>query len=368
MKMFRLPILSLFCALAPVVAGAQQQWRMQYFYDQAKSFLEIADIQFPSPNRGIAVGTIREGSKQKQVAVTSNDGGATWAQSPLEDEPISLFFLNDSLGWLVTEKGLWQTTEGGRDWRKIGKPPSPVLRVYFWDENHGIAACMKKTVLETFDGGKKWTPVKDAATPAGAPERSAYTWIAFGNPKYGIVTGYNQPLSRWTPMFATWLDPAEALSRRETAHLGYTLSTTDGGKTWTSSSQSILGHVTRIRLRGDGLGMGLVEHADSFRYPSEVYKLDWRTGKSETVFRDKKYAITDVWLARDGSYYLGGLELQGTVRSVAPGRVRVFHSTDLKGWDEMKVDYRASAQRVVFAGAGDDLWLATDNGMILKLK
>jgi hypothetical protein len=40
----------------------------------------------------------------------------------------------------------------------------------------------------------------------------------------------------------------------------------------------------------------------------------------------------------------------------------------LKGWDEMKVDYRASAQRVVFAAAGTDLWLATDNGMILKLK
>jgi hypothetical protein len=32
---------------------------MQYFYDQSKSFLEIADIQFPSPKRGIAVGVIR---------------------------------------------------------------------------------------------------------------------------------------------------------------------------------------------------------------------------------------------------------------------------------------------------------------------
>ena len=141
-------------------------------------------------------------------------------QAPLEDEPLSLFFLNDSVGWMVTEKGIWRTNEAGRDWRKLGKPPAPALRVFFWDENHGIAACVKKTVLETNDGGKKWTPIDAAATPAGAPERSAYSWIAFANPKYGLVTGFNQPLRRWSSMFPTWLDPAEALSRRELAHLG----------------------------------------------------------------------------------------------------------------------------------------------------
>jgi hypothetical protein len=32
------------------------------------------------------------------------------------------------------------------------------------------------------------------------------------------------------------------------------------------------------------------------------------------------------------------------------------------------VDYRAIANRVILAGAGEDgLWLATNNGMILKL-
>ena len=362
-----LPTLTVLCCLAPVAASAAQ-WQMQYLYDQPKSVFAISDMQFPSPTRGIAVGVIREGTKQKSVSVTTSDGGLTWSQSPLEDEPVSLFFLNDSLGWMVTEKGIWRTTESGRDWHKLGKPPAPALRVFFWDENHGIAACMKKTVLETQDGGKKWTPIAEAATPAGAPERSSYGWIAFANPKYGLVTGFNQPLSRWTSMFPAWLDPAESLSRRETAHLGYTLSTTDGGKTWVSGSQSILGHVTRVRLRSDGTGLGLVEHTDSFRYPSEVYKLDWKTGKSETVFRDKRYALTDIWFAPDGTAYLAGVELQGTVRSVMPGRVRVFRSADLKGWDEMKVDYRASAQEVIFAGNGPDLWLATDNGMILKLK
>jgi photosystem II stability/assembly factor-like uncharacterized protein len=112
---------------------------------------------------------IQEGTRHKSVAVATVDGGANWTQSPLDDEPISLFFLNDSLGWMVTEKGIWRTSEAGRDWTRRSRPPAPPLRVWFWDENHGIAACAKKTVLETFDGGKKWTPIAEAAKPAGAP-------------------------------------------------------------------------------------------------------------------------------------------------------------------------------------------------------
>ena len=245
------------CAIALAAAPMHgQRWEMQYFYDQSKSVLAISDMQFPSANRGIAVGVIHEGNRQKPVALTTTDGGANWGQSPLEDDPISLFFLNDSLGWMVTEKGIWRTSEAGRDWRKISRTPSPALRVWFWDENHGIAACGKKSVFETFDGGKKWTSIAEAAKPAGAAERSAYTWIAFATPKYGLITGFNQPIARWSSIFPTWLDPEEALSRRETAHLGYTLSTLDGGKTWVSSSASLLGHITRVRLHPDGLGLG----------------------------------------------------------------------------------------------------------------
>ena len=68
-------------------------------------------------------------------------------------------------------------------------------------------------------------------------------------------------------------------------------------------------------------------------YPSEVYKLDWTTGKSQTIFRDKRYAITDVWLTRDGTSYLAGIEMAGQVRSIAPGNVKVFKSSDMSYLD-----------------------------------
>jgi hypothetical protein len=117
------------------------------------------------------------------------------------------------------------------------------------------------------------------------------------------------------------------------------------------------------------LAIGLVEFSESFRYPSEVHKIDWTTGKSSPIFRDRRYAITDVWFAKDGTAYLAGVQVTGEVRSVAPGKVKVFQSKDLTNWKQMEVDYRAEANRVSFAAIDEhDMWLATDNGMILKLQ
>jgi photosystem II stability/assembly factor-like uncharacterized protein len=354
-------------ALAAAPQNAPR-WRMKYFYDRAKSELVIADLVFPSATRGIAVGALQEGTHFKPVMLNSSDGGATWTQSPLQEMPTSLFFLNDSLGWMATEKNVWITNEGGRDWQKLSHPPAPVLRLWFWDENRGIAAGLKKGVFQTSDGGKKWTPVSEAAKPAGAPDRSAYNWIAFANQQFGLICGFNQPVSRWSPMFPAWLDPEEALSRRETPHLAYTLSTNDGGKTWASGSASLLGRITRVRFGPDGSGLGLIEYGDSFNYSSEVYRINWKTGKSQTLFRDKKLVVTDIWVDKDGVAYLAGVEANGELRSLTPGRVKVFRSLNYGSFTPIPVDYRAEARRVIFAGGPAGMWLATDSGMILKLE
>jgi hypothetical protein len=346
-----------------------ERWKMQYFYDSAKSEMVLQDLQTPTAARAIAIGDIVEGRNRKGVAVVTSDSGAHWNVMKLEENPVSLFFLNDSLGWMVTEKGLWKTEEGGKDWQKLPKPPNQPWRVYFADENNGWAACTKKTILATHDGGRKWEAIPAASELPGAPDRSAYSWIAFADKNYGLITGFNQPAARWGGLFPTWLDPEDALSRRETPHLVYQMLTRDGGKTWKSDSASLLGQITRVRFGPGGHGLGLIEYADSFRVPSEVFKLDRGSGKSQTVFRDKRYAITDVWIGSDGTAYLAGIELVGQVRSVAPGKVKVFRSSDLTAWSEMEVDYRAISHRAIITGADErNLWVATDNGMILKFQ
>jgi len=113
---------------------------MQYLYDEAKSDLAIVDLQCPSASRGVAVGSIIERKSQKPVALATSDGGAHWQTVPLKENPVSAFFLNESIGWMVTDKGLWKTVESGKSWTKLPRMDAPVVRVYFADEKNGWAA------------------------------------------------------------------------------------------------------------------------------------------------------------------------------------------------------------------------------------
>src|SRR5579871_2987817 len=129
-----------------------QRWTIQYFYDELKSELEISDLAFPSPQRGIAVGSIFEkaSGKERFTSLLTSDGGAHWTTVALKEYPRSIFFLNDSIGWMVTDKGLWFTEESGRTWKKLSEQLKPdktlvpettigrLLRVWFLDEKHGF--------------------------------------------------------------------------------------------------------------------------------------------------------------------------------------------------------------------------------------
>jgi hypothetical protein len=362
----RLAALALMALCLP--AAAAEKWKIAFFHDENKSVLSIVDLQFPSAARGVAAGILREGNREKPVAVITSDGGANFQMLPLTEVPVSLFFLNETLGWMVTGKGnLWQTTEAGKNWSKLPRPPAQIVRVYFTTEKDGWAVGFKKKVLETHDGGLHWTAVSAAAEPPGDPDRSIYSWIAFMPPNLGLITGWNMPRQTFTER-PDWMEPEEAASRRPLPHLSYSLSTNDGGKTWKADSASLFGEVSRVRLGTGGKGLGLMEYPNGFRFPSEVYRLDWKAGTSDTVYRDRRFHITDLWLTPDGNAYLAGCLLSGQMRNIIPGKVQVLRSRDWTSWSPIEVDYRAVANRVTLAGVGNDsLWLATDTGMILKL-
>lgn len=363
------PILVLGLLAGGVMPLAAQKWQVQYFYDQAKSTFAIADLQFPSATRGVAVGILAEGKHESPMSVVTSDGGAHWQNIPLKETPVSLFFLNENIGWMVTTKGLWQTAEAGRTWTKLPKSPGQIFRVCFVSETHGWAVGPKKTAMETNDGGKTWKPLNVAKAESGEDiNYSAYTWIWFATPKVGLITGWNNPPRRNAPRLPDWVDPEETLRHRETPHLSYTLATTNGGTSWTPGSASLFGMISRVRLNGDGKGLGLAEYGEGFRYPSEVYDITWPPGTTRTIYRDPKFAVSDVWLASDGTAYLAGTVVRGQLRSLIPGRVQVLTSKDLKDWTPIPVDYRAEANSAILAVADDDhMWMATNTGMILKL-
>lgn len=360
-------LLLLVVALAP--ASAAPKWEVRYFYDEDRSSLNVVDLCFPSPERGIAAGILtRHGENPRGVAAVTSDGGRNWSLVELKDTPQSLFFLNDSLGWMVTRKGLWQTVEGGRSWRKVSAPKD-VLRVHFVDEGRGFAVGLKKSIWETRDGGKRWTRVAAADEPKAKADYTVYNNVVFVTKDVGLITGWNRPPRRGDDTgLPAWVDPERAARRVEWPNTSIVFETRDGGGKWTFTTSSLFGHITRVRFDSTGRSVALVEFDDAFAYPSEVYQWSARDGRTERIFREKDRAVTDVYPAPNGPVYLAATAVQGRLHLPVPGPLKLLKSDGFAKWQEMEVDYRATARRATFAAAGArNLWLATDTGMILQL-
>jgi hypothetical protein len=137
-----------------LVPLAAEQWQVRYFYDENNSALTITDFCFPFAPRGIAVGVIDNGKKPRPVSVISTDAGVHWQVRTLSEPPLSLFFLNEDLGWMVTsphawENRIWRTTDGGLTW-------------------HGLTAIQPQVSVEPKAGLVRESAVK----PVGKPDAS----------------------------------------------------------------------------------------------------------------------------------------------------------------------------------------------------
>lgn len=365
-------ILAGLLAAAGAIPGATvgERWRTLYSYDELNSSLVINDFQFLTAQHGVAAGFLLEkDGKIKPTTLVSNDGGQHWTLTSVKEVPVSLFFRDENHGWMAAENNIWHTDDGGRIWRKLA-PLKDIERVYFTSSEHGWAAGDEKKVYATTDGGKTWTELAAAAQPDSTPERTVYNWIDFAGRDAGIITGWNQPTDDARRIIPEWVNPAHSsASRREMPHLSILLQTRDGGKTWNPITESLFGHITCVRLSLNGYGLGVIQFKDAFDWPSEVFRIDWTTGETSRVFREQNRLITDVVLPPSGPAYLAGIEkLDRLNDSPIPGKVKVLRSEDLDNWQEMDVDYRATAHRVMLSAIDDkNVWIATDTGMILKL-
>jgi hypothetical protein len=228
---------------------------------------------------------------------------------------------------------------------------------------------LQKTIVETKDGGRTWSPLGVAQKPAGNPAYTAYTHIAFADAKRGVIVGGSQPPRREDGMrgsLPAWMDPERASKRKQVPTLTLLAQTTDGGASWTATTAPLFGLATSLRFAGAD-GLIVMGFNDAFQWPSDVYRLsNQNTGR---VFRDKTPRIIDSVLFKGPHIYLAGVEPTGKMNTAAlPGKVRILESDDFNTWNEMPVDYKAVARSVVIAGPDPEhLWVATDTGMILHL-
>lgn len=353
-------------AIFAATAVAADQWTVQYFYDEEKSSLTLTDIRFPSAQRGIAVGTITEDSRRKHVALVTSNGGAQWTPVETREPGSSLYCLNESACWMVTPRGIWFSAEGGRDWRKI-RSENGLTRVWFSTLERGWAVGAGKKLLETRDGGKSWKKMPVAEQIKSVEEYTVFHVISFLTPKLGFIAGRSEPSER-SFRVPIWMD-ADADTRKEHPTLSFVLETRDGGETWKQSTTSNFGRISRLFPGAqNGFTLALIEFFRVFDYPSEIFRIDLKTGASERVFRRKDVAVSDVAVLPDGTALAAGFQPPGSLaRTPVPGKVRVLRTRDLKNWTDDSVDYRAVARRVTATLTPEGtVWMATDTGMILR--
>jgi hypothetical protein len=345
---------------------AIEKWQMQYFYDKDDSSVSFADIQCPSARRCVAAGVQEEGKHVKGVVVLTSDGGANWQLMEVKEHPISLFFLNENKGWMVTDHGIWQTEETGRSWKKI-KDLKELQRVYFLDELHGWAIGAPKLVLETKDGGRTWSTLEAAEKAPTSPETTVYHWAAFDGPRGLIIGAWTLP--RNPRDLPDWMVPERARYRHQYPTVTILVQTDNGGKTWTEDSSSLEGTLTRFRYAKENWGLALFEYPNSSDLASEMFKMDMTSKKNTRVYGDKSRAVRDFALLPDGDVILAAVERHGKSNDLPiPGKLKIMRSGSLKTWIDMDVDYRAVATRATIAAVdARNVWVATDTGMILKL-
>jgi photosystem II stability/assembly factor-like uncharacterized protein len=361
-------LLALFLACSAVLLHAER-WKVQFFHDEDDSAIVINDLAFPSAQTGIACGIFTSEKRgPKGIVLLTRNGGLEWQRVEVQEIPLSLQFLSESTGFMVTSKGLWKTDERGLVWKKL-KSWNNVQRVHFLDAERGFALGPNRTFLETSDGGRQWKPVEAAAKLSA---NTNFSWIAFRDQQRGLLMGSSStPRRRSNMVLPEYLDPETASKEREWPHLSATLETSDGGRTWTPQTAPIFGRMKRLRFVPDGqYGLSILQYEHSFAVPSEAYLFNWRTGKSESAYRAPERHIEDAAFFSPNSGVLAIIERPGKLmQNPLPGKLRILKAEGLRTWTEMAVDYRASGNRAMLAVVDEgNAWVALDSGMILKLE
>lgn len=97
-----------------------------------------------------------------QLLVT-RDGAKSWQTvGSVPGQPDDIFFLTPSTGWLIVDRKLYGTADGGHSWKKLWKAPEMTLvnprGLLFVNELNGWLMSLEK-LYRTANGGKTWKRV-----------------------------------------------------------------------------------------------------------------------------------------------------------------------------------------------------------------
>ena len=159
------------------------------------------------------------------VIVRTTDSGLDWTRVRSDGNPrlSALCFVGSEVGWAVGEMGvILKTTDGGVTWVDQHTPDFPVSDLYavsFSDAERGWAVGESGTILRTTDGGDDWSFASQG--PDGGLND-----IAFADQQKGVAVG------------------------QRTDGVGVLQTTTDGGATWLSVDEPVVGCLNGATWQG----------------------------------------------------------------------------------------------------------------------
>jgi len=106
----------------------------------------------------------------------TSDGGNSWHQISVTNFgfPFSIFFVNDTIGFIGGQYGrIFKTTDGGDSWAltpSTAVTNKAIFSLYFKDENNGFGLGLYGQTVHTDNGGNSWT--------ASTPLNTEYTYMS----------------------------------------------------------------------------------------------------------------------------------------------------------------------------------------------
>lgn len=251
----------------------------------------------------------------------TTDGGKTWrifsaGASPYYGYDLIFFgfkMINDSIGF-AHSRYLFKTTDQGESWNELGSLTRDSLNsVYFINDSTGWLCGNSGLILHTKNGGTNW---RIQPNPATENLRS----IQFANEQIGWAVGENGVIVKTTNAGADWikssLDPSLtfysiSLLNSDTAWIagtnGSLFLTLDAGKEWKKVNANLSEDLIKIQFINKNLGY-LASRNQLYKTTNSgitwVPNIDSEVQINDFDFYDSVYGVfvagMSVWVTSDG--------------------------------------------------------------------
>jgi photosystem II stability/assembly factor-like uncharacterized protein len=249
----------------------------------------LKQVDFIDSSRGWGINDLGE-------VWRSSDGGNIWNRSAKIGIPTSLLsiqFVDDLHGWILSNVSIWRTEDGGTYWEECDPTTNPqgieevLFSSYFLNTKYGIVGAGSGSIYFTRDGGKTWNAKRIASKEATIEH------VFLVDEHTGWVGGFPGGLYRTDNGCRTWrhqslptpivepvigsvyfVDKHEGWLvgfENESDAGGFTLYTSDGGYEWRqipTASPELYYHFIYFSDRSNGWALAL----DNVVHRTSVYR------------------------------------------------------------------------------------------------